>query len=71
MKQKKSTIRFLKKAARPDRHKPDKALSGKAHSKKKVRFADDGKDDLVAEEIEPPIIKVKGSQKQSNSSKRY
>ena len=66
MKQKKSTIRFLRKAAKTDRRKPGGKSETKSGSsqrnekknKKRVRFSEDEKGDtmLVADDSEPSTI---------------
>ena len=66
MKQKKSTIRFLRKAAKTDRRKPGGKSETKSGSsqrnekknKKRVRFSEDEKGDnmLVADDLEPSTI---------------
>lgn len=61
MKQKKSTIRFLKKSAKTEKaasHKP--SIKSKTGTKKsKVRFSSEKEEDLIAEQTQPLIIKHK------------
>lgn len=79
MKQKKSTIRFLRKAAKTDRRKPGGKSETKSGSsqrnekknKKRVRFSEGTKEDmLVVDESEPSTIQREEYETSSSHSKK-